>query len=40
MTIRTFVRAGGAALLVMIVLAAGLATWRIDVIRMGGPLQI
>ena len=40
MTIRTFVRAGGALLLLMIILAAGLATWRIDVIRMGGPLQV
>jgi methyl-accepting chemotaxis protein len=39
MTIRTFVRAGGAALLVMILFVAGLAAWRIDVIRMGGPLQ-
>ena len=40
MTIRTFVRAGGALLLLMIILAAALATWRIDVIRMGGPLQV
>ncbi len=39
MTIRTFVRAGGAALLVMILTVAGLAAWRINVIRMGGPLQ-
>ncbi len=39
MTIRTFVRAGGAALLTMILVVAGLAAWRIDVIRMGGPLQ-
>ncbi len=39
MTIRTFVRAGGAALLIMIVMVAGLAAWRINVIRMGGPLQ-
>ena len=39
MTIRTFVRAGGAALLVMILVVAGLAAWRINVIRMGGPLQ-
>ncbi|PTS75290.1 methyl-accepting chemotaxis protein [Sphingomonas sp. HMWF008] len=40
MTIRTFVRVGGAALLLLIVLAAGFSAWRIDVIRMGGPIQL
>ncbi len=40
MTIRTFVRAGGAALLIMIMFAAAFAAWRINVIRMGGPIQL
>jgi methyl-accepting chemotaxis protein len=39
MTIRTFARAGGVVLLFMILIVAGLAAWRINVIRMGGPLQ-
>ena len=40
MTIRMFLRAGGAALLMMIIFAAGFAAWRINVIRMGGPIQV
>ncbi len=40
MTIRMFLRAGGAALLIMIIFAAGFAAWRINVIRMGGPIQV
>lgn len=40
MTIRMFLRAGGAALLLMIIFAAGFAAWRINVIRMGGPIQV
>jgi methyl-accepting chemotaxis protein len=39
MAIQTFVRAGAIALLVMILVVAGLAAWRINAIRMGGPLQ-
>jgi len=40
MTIRTFIRAGGVVLLAMILIVAGLAAWRVNIIRMGGPLQM
>ena len=40
MTIKAFVRNSGIALLVVILLAAVFAAWRINVIRMGGPIQV
>ena len=38
MTIRARVRMGAAALILILALLFGLSAWRIDAIRMGGPM--